>query len=73
MIAPFDVRLGADTVLEPDLLVARRVDVEPEAGCPSYWTIEPDPPEDAWVSGDQSWTSTAPFPVTVVPAELLDD
>jgi Uma2 family endonuclease len=118
MIAPFGVRLGPRTNLEPDVLVARRADVGPErletapllavevaspstrtfdlgpkkellaaAGCPSYWTIEPEkgPELTAWelvegeyvvrarVAGTESWTAEDPFPVTVVPVELLDD
>lgn len=117
MVAPFDVGLGPTTVLEPDVLVARREDVTDrdlpgppllavevlspstrhfdlgrkkalleEAGCPSYWVIEPVGPElTAWelregryvevarVTGSERWTATAPFEVTVVPALLLDE
>ena len=51
----------------------------------SYWLIDPDEPsiivlelrggsyvEVARVSGAQSWEVTQPFPVRLVPAELLD-
>lgn len=117
MIAPYDVVLGDRTVLEPDLVVARRVDVTEknlpgspllaievlspstrlfdlgrkmqlleEAGCHSYWVVDPAGPVlTAWELRDQryvevarvgpgdSWTTEAPFPVTIVPADLLDD
>lgn len=56
-----------------------------EAGCPSYWVIDPRKPsimalelrDGAYVevgraSGEESLTLTLPFPVTVVPARLLD-
>ena len=116
LFAPFDVVLADDTVVEPDLLVARRDDfterdlpgppllavevLSPStrrfdlllkrsryeaAGCHSYWVVDPDVPTfTAWelrdgayglvgeVSGEQPLTLTAPFPVTVVPARLLD-
>jgi Uma2 family endonuclease len=55
------------------------------AGCPSYWTVDPDGPQlTAWeladgayvpvahVVGDEPFRATKPFPVTVVPADLLD-
>lgn len=117
MIAPFDVVLGDQTVLEPDVIVARRADVTEEnlpgapllavevlspstrffdlgrkkalleeAGCPSYWVIDPVGPEvTAWelidkryaevarVGPQETWTATTPFPVTITPATLLDD
>ena len=116
LFAPFDVVLAEDTVVEPDLLVARSSDFTPRdlpgppllalevlspstrrfdlllkrsryeaAGCHSYWVVDPDVPsltawelqEGAYVlageaSGEQALTLTAPFPVTVVPARLLD-
>ena len=57
------------------------------ANCACYWIIDPgEPPtltvlelvdgayvEVARVSGSESWTATRPFPVTVVPDELVDD
>ena len=56
------------------------------AGCPSYWTIEPDGPElTVWelvdgeyvvrarVCGAETWTAERPFEVTVTPNGLLDD
>ena len=114
LFAPFDVVLADDTVLEPDLLVARRdqfteselpgpplLAVEvlspstrridlllkrdrlQDAGCPSYWLVDPDEPslsalelqdgryvEVARVGSGQAWTARAPFPATVVPDEL---
>jgi Uma2 family endonuclease len=117
LVAPFDVALGPTTVLEPDVVVARRDDVTDAdlpgspllavevlspstrlfdlyrkrelleaAGCPSYWVIDPAGPElTAWelrdgryaevarVTGSESWTAQQPFPVTVIPTELLDD
>jgi Uma2 family endonuclease len=54
------------------------------AAIPSYWIVDPLVPsltvlelregayvETAVVEGDEAWTATLPFPVTVVPAELL--
>jgi Uma2 family endonuclease len=56
-----------------------------EAGCPSYWLVDPREPsivalellDGAFVeigraSGEESLSLTSPFPVTVVPARLLD-
>lgn len=55
------------------------------AGVHSYWIIDPAGPSlTAWelcgdayvqvahVTGDESWTAALPFPVTIVPARLLD-
>ena len=55
------------------------------AGCHSYWVVDPDVPSlTAWelregayvpageVSGEQALTLTAPFPIVLVPARLLD-
>jgi Uma2 family endonuclease len=116
LYAPLDVVLAIDTVVQPDLLVARRVDftrrdlpVAPllaleilspstrlfdldlkraryeKAGCPSYWVVDPDVPslrawtlregeyeEIASVAGAEPFEATLPFPVTIVPAALLD-
>lgn len=57
-----------------------------KAGCPSYWVIDQVGPtltayelqdgkyaEVARVSDDESWTATAPYSVTIVPRDLLDD
>ena len=54
-----------------------------DAGVPSYWVVDPvDPRLRVWqledgeyveiadVSGDEEWTSTAPYAVTVRPADL---
>jgi Uma2 family endonuclease len=115
LVAPFSVVLSQHTVLQPDLLVARRTDfgerdlrVPPllaievlspstrhidagtkrlafeAAGVPSYWLVDPDAPslvvleltdgtysEVAHVAGDEAWTATLPFPVTVSPAALV--
>ena len=55
-----------------------------EAGCPSYWLVDPDEPsilvlemrdggyvEAGRATGSESLTLTAPYAVTVCPAELL--
>jgi Uma2 family endonuclease len=55
-----------------------------DAGVPSYWVMDPvDPRLRVWrleegayveiadVSGDEEWTSVAPYAVTVRPADLL--
>ena len=55
------------------------------AGVAAYWIVDPDEPgltvlhledgryvETAEVSGDQAYEAARPFPVTVVPANLLD-
>jgi Uma2 family endonuclease len=65
-----------------DLLLKR--DRLQAAGVRSYWLVDPDVPsltalelrdgtyvEVARVEGEQAWTATQPYPVTVVPAELL--
>ena len=56
------------------------------AGVPAYWLVDPDVPdltvleseagryvERATVTGDEAFHATAPFPVAVGPARLLDD
>ena len=56
------------------------------AGVPSYWVVDPAVPSltvlgmvegrlatVAEVAGEDAYTAAAPFPVTVVPARLLDD
>ena len=56
-----------------------------QAGCPSFWTVDPlEPRLVAWqlvdgaytqvadVAGDESWTASAPFAVTITPAALVD-
>ncbi len=69
--------------------LGRKKDLLAEAGCPSYWTVEPDTPTGpeltAWrlvdgayavearVSGAESWTAERPFEVTITPNDLLDD
>ena len=55
-----------------------------QAGVPSYWLVDPAVPsltvleladgayvETARVEGEQAWPGTRPYPVTVVPADLL--
>ena len=115
LMAPFDVVLAPDTVLQPDLLVAQRSDltqrglhappllavevVSPSTrrldlalkraryeagGCPSYWVVDPEEPSlTAWelrrdtyteaghVRGDEAFNAALPYPVTVVPTDLL--
>lgn len=115
LAAPLDVALGPDTVVQPDLVVSRRVDLRPaglevapllvveilsprttsydlgwkkslyeSAGVPSYWTLDPATralsvwrlvgrsyQPHARVRGQQSWTATDPFEVTIVPAVVL--
>ncbi len=116
-LAPYDVELAEDTVLQPDLLVTRATDITPhglkrtppllaveilspstrrfdlllkhsryqDAGCPSYWVIDPDGPrllawelrdgaydEVADVTGEETWTARLPFEVALTPAALLD-
>ena len=117
LVAPFDVRLSRLTVLEPDVLVARKADLTPArlegppllavevlsastrridlgskrlayeaAGVPAYWLVDPEVPsltvleldagryvERATVAGDEPFSATFPFAVTVTPARLLDD
>jgi len=66
--------------------LGRKRELLAEAGCPSYWTIEPDGPElsvwtlrdgeyivDARISGSETWTATHPFAVSITPVDLLDD
>ncbi len=81
LLSPFDVALADDTVMQPDLLVARLE----AAGCPSYWAVDPDEPaftawelrdggyvEVAHVTGVEGFVTTKPFPVAVSPAALQD-
>ncbi|TDD65133.1 Uma2 family endonuclease [Jiangella aurantiaca] len=113
--APLDVALSDDTVLEPDVLVARFEDfterdlpkapllavevLSPStrrydlllkrsryeaAGTPSYWVVDPDEPSiTAWelregvyaeagrATGDEALELTLPYPVRIVPADLV--
>jgi Uma2 family endonuclease len=116
--APFAVQTALDSEVQPDVLVARYVDLTPKnlpvapllavevlsrstrlkdrnlkkahyerIGVASYWIVDPAEPgaltafelddagrytEVAHVQGDQEFAATRPFPVTVVPARLLD-
>ena len=116
-VAPLDVEVALDTVLQPDVLVARRVDLVEhgiktapvlavevlspstrlfdlntkkarlqQAGCASYWVVDPDvehPSIVAWdlLDGeyveigrsvdDEVLSVTAPYPVRIVPADLV--
>jgi Uma2 family endonuclease len=116
LFAPVDVVLADDTVLQPDLLVARReqfTDTElpgppllavevlsrstrrvdrllkrdrlQEAGAASYWLVDPDEPsvtvlelaagsyaETGRAVGAQALDVELPFPLRLVPGELLD-
>ena len=113
--APVDYVVSERTVLQPDVLVARRSELGLDnlrrapvlvvevlsgstrridlgtkrlafeaAGVPSYWLVDPDEPglivlelagghyeEVARVSGDEAWTAVRPFPVRIVPTELV--
>jgi len=115
LVAPVDYVASEHTVLEPDVLVARRSElgldnlrhapllvvevlsrstrridmgtkrlVFEAAGVPSYWLVDPDEPgltvleleagsyhETARVAGDEPWTAASPFPVRIVPGELV--
>lgn len=115
LLAPFDVALAVNTVVQPDLLVTRRSDstekdlpVAPllalevlspstrhidlglkraryeTAGSPSYWVFDPAEPsmtvweleagryvERARVTGDDDCIVTAPYRMTLRPADLL--
>lgn len=120
IVAPFDVALADDTVMEPDVLVARQSDLTSRdlpaapvlavevlshstrlydthikrerferAGTTHFWVIDPVANPDgvhlvAWalgpdkcyqqvadVKGEDPFTTEDPFPVTVVPAELV--
>jgi Uma2 family endonuclease len=117
LLAPLDVVLAEDTVVQPDLLVTRRTDLTErnlptapllavevaspstrlldlnlkraryeQAGCPAYWVVDPDDVSlTAWelhdgqyvevarVRGDEVFESRRPYPLRVVPADLLDD
>ncbi|MBB3041583.1 Uma2 family endonuclease [Nocardioides soli] len=66
--------------------LGRKKELLAEAGCPSYWTIDPTRPEltvwqldnDRYVAAelvgpDDTWTATAPYPVTITPRDLIDD
>jgi len=66
-----------------DLLLKR--DRLQSAGVPSYWLVDPETPsvtvlelrggvyiETGFAEGDELLTVTAPYPLTIVPARLLD-
>jgi Putative restriction endonuclease len=66
LVAPFDVALTPDSVLQPDLLVSRRIDLTLKksryeaAGCPSYWVVDPDEPGlTAWELRDGMYVEVA--------------
>lgn len=115
ILAPFDVALATDTIVQPDLLVARRSDftdrdlpVAPllalevlspstrhidlglkraryeTAGTASYWVFDPGEPsltvwelregryvEASRASGDQVCDVSQPYPMRLVPSELV--
>lgn len=63
----------------------RKMDRLQRAGCPHYWLVDPIEPaltayelvdgryrQVAHVTADEAWEVARPFPVTVVPADLLD-
>jgi Uma2 family endonuclease len=116
-LGPFAYNPEPGTSLEPDILVARRSEMEElrlratpllvvevasprtrrhdrgdkllayqKYGVPHYWLVDPDVPsltalhlddgayvEVAQVAGETPFTASEPFPVTVVPARLLDE
>ncbi len=66
--------------------LGRKMQLLEEAGCPSYWVVDPAGPElTAWeltagryvevmrVGPGDSWSTEQPFPLTLSPADLLDD
>jgi Uma2 family endonuclease len=115
LLAPFDVVLAADTVLLPDLIVARRSDLTEKnlptapvlavevlspstrrfdltvkhsrleaAGCAHYLVVDPfEPSMIAWTlrdgsfvevaraSGDQLVNVDLPYPIALVPTDLV--
>ena len=118
LAAPFGVRTSIRNELQPDILVARYVDLTPKnlpvapvlavevlststalndlnnkkaayerMGTTSYWVVDPEPPgvltvfeldsqgryaEVTSVCGDEKFAAELPFPVTIIPARLLD-
>lgn len=118
LIAPFAVQTSDSDEVQPDVIVARYVDLTDKnlpvapllavealspstrlfdlnlkrahyerIGVPSYWVLDPNEPgvlkvfelgsdgryvDIATVTGDEKFAATAPFPITVVPARLLD-
>ncbi|WP_237565632.1 Uma2 family endonuclease [Ornithinimicrobium cavernae] len=116
-MAPLDIRLGEDTVLQPDALVVPRSAVGEQhiegspvlavevlspstrtfdlgakllrherAATPAYWVIDPDAPSlQAWelrdghyvevahVTGDEPAELSLPWPVQIVPGDLVKD
>ncbi|MGH3911922.1 MAG: Uma2 family endonuclease [Pseudonocardiaceae bacterium] len=118
LAAPFGVRTSVRNELQPDILVARYVDLTPKnlpvapvlavevlsastalndlnnkkaayerMGTASYWVVDPDEPgrltvfeldpagryaEVTSVCGDEKFATEQPFPITIIPARLLD-
>ena len=116
-VAPLDISLGKDTVLQPDVLVVARSDIANHrvqgaptlavevlspstrhidlglklsryeaAGTANYWVIDPDEPSlRAWelregryvevshITGDEPADLALPWPVQIVPSQLVDD
>ena len=116
-VAPLDVHLTETTVIEPDVLVVCRSDLNQgkwihaaptlavevlspktrdidliakakqlaEAGCPSYWTIDPEGPHliaralrdgeyavTADLTSDEVFETEVPYPVSFRVSDLLD-
>lgn len=80
--APLDVRFSLRVQTQPDLLVVE--DGPPRDKLERLPLVDPQEPsllalerrdgayrEAAHVVGDQGWTAARPYPVTVVPADLL--
>jgi hypothetical protein len=70
-------------VIDPRIVIEDTLTAYRDAGVPSYWVVDPLVPrlrvwalEDAHyvevadVSGAEEWTGTAPYAVTVRPADL---
>jgi Uma2 family endonuclease len=114
-VAPLDVILADDTLLQPDVLVARTADLTDKnlpaapvlavevhsdstrgidlllkrerlqrARCPAYWVIDPEKPsltvmelrgdtfhDVAIVSGPETFTTSMPYDITLIPDDLV--
>ncbi|HZJ07768.1 MAG TPA: Uma2 family endonuclease [Nocardioidaceae bacterium] len=75
-LAPFDVVLADDTVMQPDLLVARRSG-STERDLPTAPVLAVEELEGgayverAHVCGNEEYSASAPYPITVSPVALL--
>jgi hypothetical protein len=69
MVGPFDVALPTGDLLVPDVLIARVDPLAPRLI--AHELVDGEYAVVADVSGEDSWTATAPVEVTVVPADLV--